>query len=117
MSIKKPSETDLVKACLELLKLRGVMAWRNNTGSAMRGGRQIRFGYKGSSDIIGIMPLNSSMPGSFLAVECKTDKGKLRREQKLFLEAIREAGGYAVVTSDVRVLDMLLRPRLQPSQT
>lgn len=55
------SETRLVTACLNLLHLRGIYAWRNNTGVARPqrkdGSRGfVRFGKKGSADILGVMP-------------------------------------------------------------
>lgn len=69
--MKKPKEGDIVKACLSYLQAIGVMAWRSNTGATERTdviGRKrfVRFGTKGSPDIMGIMG-----GGRFLGIECK----------------------------------------------
>jgi hypothetical protein len=100
--MKAPRETDLVRACLQLLRVRGVCAWRANSGalSVQRGGRRhvYRFaGVRGLSDILGILP----PAGRFLAVECKMRGRKLTAHQQGFLDAIRAAGGVALVITDV----------------
>ena len=42
--MKAPREQDLVAACLQLLRLRGVFAWRNNSGAFVLGeGKRRRF--------------------------------------------------------------------------
>ncbi len=98
--MKSPTETDLVKACLKYLgTVRGVFAWRNNTGavvSTYKGKtRLIRYGLKGSSDILG------SFCGRFLAVEAKQPGERPTFEQAAFLDAIRATGGLALVVHDV----------------
>ena len=87
------TETQIVAACLRLLQLSGIFAWRNNTGAARvigKGGktRPMRFGYVGSADILGVLP-----GGRFLAVECKKGKGKQTEAQADFERRITEAGG------------------------
>lgn len=91
------AENQVKNACLEYLHLRGIMAWQNNTGAVKyRNGvgkdRFLRFGYKGSADILGCLP-----GGRFLAVECKTNTGKLAESQREFLADVRKFGGVAVV--------------------
>lgn len=102
--MKAPRETDLVNACLELLAIRGIMAWRNNTGATKVAGRCIRFGHPGSADILGCLPPS----GRLLAVECKMPGGKLRPNQAVFLDSVRMAGGLALVVRDVAELDAAL---------
>lgn len=75
---------------IRLVYGRHFVVWRNSTGFAERDGRQLRFGLQvGSSDLIGIAL------GLFLAVEVKTDRGRLRPEQQRFLELVYESGGIA----------------------
>jgi len=98
------SETELVKACVELLKLRGALAWRQNTGAAAlpgRGGKKqfVRFGVKGCADILGVLP-----GGRMLAVECKVGRNQATSEQAAFLDAVCAQGGAGTV---VRSLDEL----------
>ena len=68
-------ERDIQAAVLALLRVRGIHAWRANVGavSATYAGRQrfIRFGVKGMSDVLGIIPPN----------------GRLRRQSKLSVPA------------------------------
>jgi hypothetical protein len=104
--MKAPRETDLTKACLQLLALRGVLCWRQNSGAAVFGqGKARRFvqmtrGVKGISDILGILP----PAGRFLAVECKRPGNKPTADQQGFLDAITAAGGAALVVHDVAEL-------------
>ena len=56
-----PLERAILAACLRLLKLAGIPAWRANTGAvrlASRSGRArfVRFGPRGQSDILGVLP-------------------------------------------------------------
>jgi hypothetical protein len=106
--MKAPRETDLVRACLQLLRLRGVLAWRVNSGAVAgeyRGRRRfVKFNTaKGCSDILGILP-----GGRFLAVECKMPGRKTTPDQAAFLDAVRMAGGLALVVRDVRELQAAL---------
>ena len=100
----KQRESDLVRACLELLHARGIMAWRNNTGAFVgehRGkSRFVRFGAKGSGDIFAIL-----LGGRFWSIECKVGKNQATPAQTEWAEAVRKAGGAATV---IRNLDELM---------
>jgi VRR-NUC domain-containing protein len=101
--MKPATESALVTACLQLLALRGVFAWRNNQGVIPSpDGRYRRFrGLRGVSDIIGVLA-----DGRFLALEVKLPGGRLTPEQKAFIDAIQSRGGVAGV---VRSMDELAR--------
>ncbi len=63
--------------------------WANNTGAVkVMSGRFIRFGLKGSSDIVGI-----DEDGKFIAIEVKTGKAVQSTQQKMFMKMITERGG------------------------
>jgi hypothetical protein len=62
--------------------------WQNNSGAAKIGGRYVRFGLKGSSDIIGL-----TSDGKFLAIECKIGKDRQSEDQIAFENAIKGMGG------------------------
>ena len=86
-------ESDVQKEVMLALYQSGCTVWRNNTGAYKDGSRYIRYGLcVGSSDIIGIAP-----NGVFIAIEIKTQKGKLMKEQINFIEAVNRAGGCAFV--------------------
>ena len=84
------SEANVLNDCMIALSKAGAKVFRNNTGALKdRDGRLVRYGLcPGSSDIIGV-----TKDGLFLAVECKTDKGKATEKQLRFLECIRSMGG------------------------
>lgn len=102
------NETALVKACLALLRLRGILAWRCNTGcarytDATGGKRLVRFGVPGMSDILCVLP-----GGRFLAVECKVGRNQLTSDQAVFLARVNAAGGLGVCVRSVDELEAVL---------
>jgi hypothetical protein len=99
-------ESDVLSGCLRYLEVRGIYHWRNNTGAVQIAPvRFMRFGKKGSSDILGILP-----GGRLLCVECKAPNGgRLSPEQKQFLTDVREMGALALVIRDWQDLDMAFR--------
>ena len=105
MSLPSPREQNLVKPALQLLALRGIFAWRNNTGAVRatnRSGKErfIRFSTPGASDLLGILP-----GGRFLAVEPRSPSGKVTQAQRSFLDRVTAAGGVALVISDLAELE------------
>lgn len=85
-------ESNIQKLIMLALSEAGCIVWRNNVGVLKNdAGIPIRFGLcVGSSDIIGISP-----NGAFLAVECKTTRGRPTPEQLRFIEAVKSKGGIA----------------------
>ena len=106
----RPEAAALVEV-LKVLRNHPAVAWceRQNTGAAKVGGRFIRFGWRGCSDVLGMM-----RDGRLLAVECKAPTGKLRTEQAEFLSLVRRFGGVAFVARScldvTRELNNLLQP-------
>jgi hypothetical protein len=106
--MKAPTETSLTRACLQLLQLKRVFAFRNNTGAAAFAGpagrkRFVRFSTPGAADILGVLP-----GGKFLAIEVKRPGNKPTAAQRAFLDAVTEAGGLSLVIHDVRDLQRAL---------
>jgi len=90
-------ENKLQAAVLEYLKLRGVFAWRNNTGMLWdRTGRPVKYGCVGSGDVLAIVPPH----GRFLSIECKAPgartKKSTKRNQEAWAEEVRAVGGLAI---------------------
>jgi hypothetical protein len=114
-------EAAVLAACLKLLKLRRVPAWRNNSGMFPgfgAGGRKrpVRAGLgTGSADIVGILggPFLGDVPsaGRLLAVEIKRPGERPTAAQVAWLRAVNAAGGLAFWVDDVaelaRVLDIV----------
>lgn len=104
------SETQLVKACLQLLQLRGVFCWRQNQGRARFNKRSIAFtSITGISDVLAIIPPN----GTLLAIEAKVGKNKVTENQKTFMAAITRAGGHALEIRDIRELENFLNSAME----
>jgi len=86
-------ENALQKACLEFLKLKGCLAWRNNTGAVKSDKRFIRYGHPGSGDVFAVVPPH----GRFLSIECKAGKNKPTAKQVEWANEVRTFGGVAIV--------------------
>jgi hypothetical protein len=71
----------------------GLVLWRNNVGLAVEAdGRRVRYGLApGSADLIGMLN------GRFVALEVKTDRGRLTSEQREWLALVQRMGGLAAV--------------------
>ena len=81
--------TELNQQVIELGTYRGAKLWRNNTGATRRGKSYIRFGYKGSGDVIGCYR------GYFISIETKTPRDRESADQLRFIAGIRDRGGFA----------------------
>ena len=97
-------EKSVKTECLEYLRLMGIYAWNNPSGAVKVGdNRFMSFGKKGAADIIGILK-----DGRFLAVECKSDKGRLSEAQERFLNKVKDMGGLAVVARSFKDIEKVL---------
>jgi hypothetical protein len=110
--MKKPTETGLVRACLELLALRGVFAWRANSGGGLRrgkGGRTVpvRANPAGTPDILAVVP-----GGRLVGIECKLPGGKRRPAQQAWADNAQRAGALCWLVDDVGALDGQLQTLL-----
>jgi hypothetical protein len=76
-------------------KLPDVRLWRNHVGAVQAiDGTTHRFGLAvGSADLVGIL----APSGRMIALECKSETGRLRPEQRAWLQLVRDAGGFAAV--------------------
>jgi hypothetical protein len=107
--VKRSTETDLVRACLQYLALQGILAWRVNCGAAVathQGKRRfVRFASRtGLPDICAILP-----GGKALFVEAKSPGGRLRPSQREFLTLAGGAGALCLVVRGVGELIDALR--------
>jgi VRR-NUC domain len=98
----EPLEKDIQKAILEYLQLRGIFAWRNNTGSfafpetKTKARRFFRAGKPGSGDIIGL-----TGKGQFFSIEVKRPGQKATPDQEAFMREVRMNNGLAFVAFSV----------------
>ena len=90
--------------------------FRNNTGTLKdANGRPVQFGLcKGSADLIGwrTVTITPEMVGTqvavFTSIEVKAATGRLRPEQRQWLDAVQAAGGVAGVARSVADAQQLL---------
>jgi hypothetical protein len=90
--------------------------FRNNTGTLRdQHGRPVSFGLcKGSADLIGYrsITITPEMVGQqvavFASIEVKTPTGRIRPEQRAWLETVQAAGGIAGVARSVEDAQVLL---------
>lgn len=118
--MRRPRETDTVKAILQFLALHKIPAWRVNTGAfraEYKGETRFhRFGAVGMADIVGVWPLCANRDcrsrmnvcritehchGLFLAIEVKSATGKVSPAQAAFLDTVNAAGGKGFVARSV----------------
>ena len=90
------TEKSTQAAVMQYLDIRGIFHYRNNSG-AMRAahGGYIRFGAKGSPDIVAVLK------GQYIGLEIKDIKGKQSDSQKEFQTALENAGGVYMLVRDV----------------
>lgn len=109
----EPSEHSYQLAIQEHLALRyarDIYAWRNNSGALpTTAGRFVHFGKVGSSDILGFW-LRGPNAGKIIALEVKrpSTRNKATTEQKAFLEAVQQSGGFGGVVVTVADVDQVL---------
>lgn len=100
-------ESEILRLCLDYLRINNIFCFRANSAAffSQDGKRFIRtHDIKGVSDIIGVLPAS----GKFLAVECKTAKGRQSIEQKAFQMAVeRNNGIYIIARSTDDLKDIL----------
>lgn len=100
------AHTALVRDALQELAIAGYCAWPNNTGAVKNeNGQFIKFGKKGSADIILILPPN----GRHVECEAKTGSGVQNKNQKIHQKYVVEknGGAYIVFRSTAELLAKL----------
>ena len=97
------SANALTRHVIEYLTILGCKAWRNQSGALKvegKGnarGRYVRFGQKGSADILAVLP----PLGRLIAVEIKAGKDRIRPEQQAWLDEIESKGGISIVARSI----------------
>lgn len=104
----KTTEKDTMKAIINLLHLYRFVVIRNNSGNIFLNSngktRAIKLGTPGASDIIACSPT-----GQFIAIEVKSEKGRLTDKQRDFLRLVEKNNGIAIVARSVEDVYPILR--------
>ena len=107
---KKVPEKDHLNDSLHLLKASGFVCWRQNVGAMQNPkGQWVRFGFKGLPDILGYIPKWVTKKSYAIPVfwECKRVKGRIRPEQKSFIESVQYNGAFAGIGTSQDLYDKL----------
>ena len=108
----KEKESDIQKAILDYLHLKGIFAWSNKTQGTFDPVRRIfrrNTTMKGVSDILGVFNCRTECcRGKLLALEVKSEKGKLTEAQSHFLSSIENHGGVAAMVRSVKDVEHVL---------
>jgi len=102
-------ESLVVNACIRWLHTHNVKHWRNNTGAVKtESGAWIRFGDKGSPDIMCRVPvtIGAKTLATLVGIECKSEKGKLNPNQLAWKQAHEKDGGIYILA---RSLDDIIQ--------
>jgi hypothetical protein len=85
------SEAELQKACIALLDRSGLVHWRIPLGQGGMVGRKT--GSRGASSILGFPDLcGITSDGHFWCVELKTESGKIRPAQAVWIQRLKDSG-------------------------
>ena len=90
-----PTASELNAEVIQLGTYRGGFLWRNNSGATKIGNRFVRFGKKGSGDVIGMYH------GYFVSIETKTPQDEAKPDQIQFALDVVKHGGFACFVRDV----------------
>lgn len=100
---KNENEKTVVDSVLKVSKCFGFF-WRNNTGAMPTpSGGFIRFGYPGSSDIIGVIN------GKIVCIECKRSKAKQSKSQIKFEKLINNNKGIYILVKGLKDMEMVYK--------
>ena len=104
---KKITEKQIENAILDFLALLpNSVFWKNNNTGVFDPIRKSfrktsRHHRNGCSDILGVLLDGNTGIGKFVAIEVKTKTGRVSKNQKQFLEDVRNCGGIAFVARSV----------------
>jgi hypothetical protein len=106
----EPRESDVQRQILEMLRYRGVTAWRVNNTGKLPGGRWASRSSVGMADIIACHRERYTGLGRFLAIEVKQPGGIQSEGQIEFQRQLENAGGvYVLATCPEDVTEALDR--------
>ena len=97
----KTLESTILRACLNYLRVKQHLVSRINNGAfeTKRGGFVRSSDTPGIPDILGI-----TFDGKALAVECKSEKGRLSKSQEIYKAAFITRGGLYVLARGIEDL-------------
>lgn len=95
------AHTQLVKSCIDWLKLKGIFCWKQNTGGVQIGTRFVKFSEPGMPDILGAFPVTATLFG----IEAKTGEGRQRPAQREMEQRFTRAHALYLVVRSIEDLE------------
>lgn len=103
-------ETPIQSLILEFLKLKRILAWRNQAVPVpVRRGGEIVGLRSANKDTIGIPDILGCINGRLFAIEVKSEKGALSVEQKRWRDDILREGGAWVCARSLEEVQVFLK--------
>lgn len=107
------NETPILRRVWKAASKRGMTMFRNNVGLAIYpDGSRVQYGLcPGSADLVGwrTVRITADMVGQdiaqFVGIEVKTPTGRLSKEQRNWLDRLKQAGGLVIVARGISDLE------------
>ena len=110
ITLKKPTETEIQAAIIELLHTLGLLAWRCQAIPVpIRRGNQIIGLRRANGYTVGIPDILLVVRGRLIGIEVKDHKGKLSPEQEEWRDRILKAGGLWMLARSVEEVHAFLK--------
>lgn len=95
-------ESELQKIVLEWLKINRYKCWKNYLGPLfIKGGQMVKNPNSGQPDIYVI---SKKIPGKLIAIELKSQKGKLSDKQKTEINELETAGVIVIIAKSLNYI-------------
>lgn len=99
--MKPQSEKAIETQILNVLKLKGLFFWKNQTTGIFDPTRKVFRKTKNPHAINGVSDILGCIQGRFVAIEVKSKTGKMSESQKQFQSKINHEGGLAFTVNNL----------------
>lgn len=96
-------ESEIKADIIEFLRMNGIFCFCVQTTGIFDPVRKIYRPFRGKGNMVGVADVLAILPGSgrFMAIEIKSEKGRLSDHQIKFLKSVNEEGGLGFVARSV----------------
>lgn len=102
------SEKCIENSILSYLKLCGVLCWKNDSVGIYDPTRNVYRKRRSIHHLVGVSDILGIYKGRFLAIEVKSENGRLTPGQKRFIDSVNANGGIAFVAKCVEDVEYFL---------
>ena len=87
---------------MNFLRANGIFCWKNDSVGIFDPVKKVYRSNQNQNRIKGVSDILGIIDGKFVAIEVKSETGKLRPEQKVFIQEIVSNGGVAFVARSLK---------------